>query len=107
MTYEDHTIAIGDLVIRDVHGFNPAGVYVRQISGKTAGISVAEIIISAVADGYGQEALDEQNAEAERYPLSQKEYWRGRLVGKATDGSDGHTMTNEEFEEDWAESELD
>ena len=84
--------------IHDVHGYNPAGVYVRRISGKTESISVAEIIISAVGDGYAQEELDAENAEAERYPLGVKEFWRSRLVGKATYGKDGHPMTDEEFE---------
>lgn len=105
LPYPDHTVTIGDLVIHDVHGYNPAGVYVRRISGKTEGISVAEIIISAVGDGYAQEELDAENAEAERYPLGVKEFWRSRLVDKATYGKDGHPMTDEEFESGWAEGE--
>ena len=105
LPYADHTVTIGDLVIHDVHGYNPAGVYVRRISGKTEGISVAEIIISAVGDGYDQEELDAENAEAERYPLGVKEFWRSRLVGKATYGKDSHPMTDKEFESDWAEGE--
>jgi death-on-curing protein len=105
LPYEDHTIQVGELAIHDVHGYNPAGVYVRRISGKTEGISVAEIIISAVGDAYAQEELDAENAEAERHPLGAKEYWRGRLVGKATYGADQHLLTNEEFDADWAESE--
>lgn len=104
LTYTDHRITLGDLTIDDVHGFNPAGVYVRRISGKTEGISVAEIVISVVGDGYAQEELDAENAEAERYPLGPKEYWRGRLVGTAL-YDDGHTMTDEEFEAEWAEGE--
>jgi death-on-curing protein len=102
--YEGHRIDLGDLTITDVSGFNPAGVYVRRISGKTEGISVAEIIISVVGDRYAQEQLDAENAEAGRYPLGSKEYWRGRLVGEAT-FTDGHVMTDEEFEAEWAESE--
>ena len=105
LPYADHTVTIGELVIHDVHGYHPAGVYVRRISGKTEGISVAEIIISAVGDGYAQEEFDAENAEAERYPLGVKEFWRSRLVGKATYGKDGHPMTDEEFESDWAEGE--
>lgn len=66
LPYEDHTVRVGDLVIHDVHGYNPAGVYVRRIGGKTSGISVAEIIISAVGDRYAQEELDAENAEADR-----------------------------------------
>jgi death-on-curing protein len=104
LPYQDHTVHIGDLMIRDVHGYNPAGVYVRRISGKTEGISVAEIIISLVGDGYAQEGLDAENAEAERYPLGAKEFWRARLVGTATYGPDRHLLTDEEFEADWAES---
>ena len=104
LPFAENTISIGDLTIRDVHGYNPAAVYVRRISGKTEGISVAEIIISMVGDGYAQEELDAENAEAERYPLGAKEFWRARTVGKATYGSDGHVMTDEEFEADWDES---
>jgi death on curing protein len=104
LPYQDHTLQIGDLVIHDVHGYNPAGVYVRRISGKTEGITVAEVIISAVGDGYAQEELDADNAEAERYPLGAKEFWRTRLVGSATYGLDKHLMTNDEFDADWAES---
>jgi death on curing protein len=105
LAYTDHAVRLGDLTISDVHGFNPAGVYVRRISGKTDGISVAEVIISVVGDGYAQEELDAENAEADLYPLASKEFWRGRLVGKATYGADGHGMTDEEFERDWAEGE--
>jgi death-on-curing protein len=104
LPYTDGTIQIGELIIRDVHGYNPAGVYVRRISGKTDGISVAEIIISVVGDGYAQEELDAENDEAQRYPLGPKEFWRSRLVGKAPYGADSHPMTDAEFEADWNES---
>lgn len=104
LPYENHTVHVGDLVIHDVHGYNPAGVYLRRISGKTQGISVAEIIISVVGDSYAQEELDAENAEAERYPLGAKEYWRARLVGKAAYGPDDHLLTDQEFEADWSES---
>lgn len=105
LSYTDNAVEIGDLTVYDVHGYNPAGVYVRRISGKTDGISVAEIIISVVGDQYAQEELDAENDEAERYPLGPKEYWRSRLVGNATYGIDAHPMTDDEFEADWAESE--
>ncbi len=75
LPYTDHTVNIGDVVVRDVHGYNPAGVYVRRVSGKTDGISVAEIIVTVVGDGYAQEELDAENAEAERHPLGPKEFW--------------------------------
>jgi death-on-curing protein len=107
LAYDEHSVQIGDLTIDDVHGYNPAGVYVRRVSGKTEGISVGEIIISVVGDGYAQEELDVENEEAERYPLGAKEFWRARLVGKAMHGRDHHPMTAEEFEADWAESEQD
>lgn len=103
--YSNNEVKIGEIVIGDVHGYNPAGVYVRRVSGKTEGISVGEIIISVVGDGYAQEELDAKNAEAERYPLGAKEFWRARLVGKAVYGGDEHLMTDEEFERDWSESE--
>jgi death-on-curing protein len=106
LAYTDNTIHIGEVAVRDVHGYNPAGIYVRRVSGKTDGISVAEIIITVVGDQYAQEELDAENAEAMRFPLGPKEFWRNRLVGKATYGQDGHPMTDAEFEADWAEGEV-
>ena len=103
LPYENNTIRVGEHLIHEVHGYNPAAVYVRRLSGKTEGLSISEIIISVVGDGYAQEELDAENAEAARYPLGPKEYWRGRMVGKYTYGPDGHLMTNEDFEADWAE----
>ncbi len=105
LRYENDTIRIGDIQINDVHGYNPAAVYVRRLSGKADGISVAEIIISVVGDAYAQEELDAENAEAQRHPLGPKAYWRARLVGKATYGADQHPMTDVEFEAEWQESE--
>jgi death-on-curing protein len=103
LPYEHNTIRVGEHLIHEIHGYNPAAVYVRRLSGKTEGLSISEIIISVVGDGYAQEEFDAENAEAARYPLGPKEYWRGRTVGKYTYGADGHLMTNEEFEADWAE----
>ena len=74
-------------------------VYVRRFAHD---LSIYEIMI-AQHDGYAQEGLDDENKEAERYPLGPKEYWRSEMVGKATYGADNHLMTNEEFEEDWAQ----
>lgn len=68
-------------------------------------VSVAEITISAVGEGYAQEELDAENEGAGRYPLGPKEFWRARLVGHATFGLDEHPMTDEEFEAEWADSE--
>jgi len=102
LPYENNTIRVGEHLIHEIHGYNPAAVYVRRLSGKTEGLSISEIIISVVGDGYAQEELDAENAEAARYPLGPKEYWRGRMVGKYTYGADGHLMTNEDFEADWA-----
>jgi prophage maintenance system killer protein len=103
LPYENNTIRVGEHLIHEIHGYNPAAVYVRRLSGKTEGLSISEVIISVVGDGYAQEELDAENAEAARYPLGPKEYWRGRMVGKYTYGRDGHLMTNEDFEADWAE----
>lgn len=103
LPYENSTIRIGEHLIHEIYGYNPAAVYVRRLSGKTEGLSISEIIISVVGDGYAQEELDAENAEAGRYPLGPKEYWRGRMVGKYTYGSDGQLMTNEDFEADWTE----
>lgn len=103
LPYQDHTIRLGDLVIPDVHGYNPAMVYLRRITGKVDGISVAEVMISVVGDRYAQDELDVENFEAIRYPLGAKEYWRGRMVGKYSIG--GRLMTNADFETEWAEGE--
>jgi hypothetical protein len=55
-----------------------------RISGKTDGISVAEIIatVGDAYDAYAQEELDAENAEATRHPLGAKEYRRADLLGK-------------------------
>lgn len=89
-------------------GLNPDGyccwwnthtvaVYVRRLSDD---LSVAEIHMTR-HDGLAQEELDRENAEAERYPLGPKEYWRGKMVGKYRYGPDQHLLTDEEFEADW------
>jgi death on curing protein len=101
LPYTAHVVRIGDLEITDVHGYNPASVYVRRVSGKIAGLSVADIIIAVVGDGYSEEELDAENDEAARYPLGAKEYWRGRMVGKYRTGTDGHLMSDAEFEAEW------
>ena len=72
-------------------------VYVRRFADD---LSIYEIMI-AQHDGYAQEELDDENEEAERYPLGPKEYWRGKQVSKYLYGQDHHLMTNEEFEADW------
>jgi hypothetical protein len=72
-------------------------VYVRRYSYD---LSVAEIHM-ARHDGIFQEELDEQNRQAEAYALGPKEYWRGEMVGKYTYGTDGHLMTDADFEEHW------
>lgn len=69
LSYNDQTIHIGEVAIGDVHGYNPAAVYVRRVSDKSDGISVGEIIISVIGDRYAQEELDAENEEAQRYPL--------------------------------------
>lgn len=76
---------------------NGEGVFVRRISNDLSAIEVH----LARHDGLAQEELDEQNRQAEAYPLGPKEYWRGEMVGKYRTGADAHLMTDEEFEEDW------
>lgn len=95
---EDGTINVGGVKVP--WNSCAVGVYVRRISRD---LSVSEICI-AHHDGLAQEELDAKNEEAERYPAGPKEYWRTEMVGKYTYGADGHSMTNEEFEADWAES---
>ena len=46
-----------------------------------------------------QEELEPENAEARRYPLGAKEFWRNRLVGKASYGQDVHLMTDAELKQ--------
>jgi hypothetical protein len=53
---------------------NTVSVYVRRYSDD---LSVCEIHI-ARHDGLAQEELDEQNRQAEVYPLGPKEYWRSK-----------------------------
>ena len=95
---ENRDLDIGGLKIHNP-GF--LDVYVRRSS---ADLSIIEIHM-ARHDGLSQEQLDEQNRQAEVYPLGAKEYWRGEMVGKYTYGADQHPMTEEEFEEDWPEGE--
>lgn len=76
-------------------------VYVRRFAHD---LSIYEIMI-AQHDGYDNEQAEQENMEAERYPLGPKEYWRSKMVGKYTYGEDHHLMTNEEFEDEWNEVE--
>jgi hypothetical protein len=73
-------------------------VFVRRASDD---LSIMEVHI-ARHDGLAQEQLDQENMEADRYPLGPKEYWRSKMVGSFQYGTDGHRMTEEEFEADWA-----
>ena len=107
------TIGIGDKTVTvnlsrtgiDPDGYpgwwktHTVGVYVRRMSDD---LSICEIHMAS-HDGYAQEVLDEQNRQAQIFPLGPKEYWRGEMVGKDTYGADGHLMTNADFEEDWDE----
>lgn len=77
------------------------GVYVRRMS---TDLSVIEVSL-AFHDGLAQEELDQQNAEASRYPLGDKEYWRAAMVGKYQTGLAGRLMTEEDFEEYWSDGE--
>ena len=76
-------------------------VYVRRFAHD---LSIYEIMI-AQHDGYAQEELEQENMEAARYPLGPKEYWRTKMVGKYLSEEDAHVMTNEDFEQMWAEGE--
>ena len=75
-------------------------VYVRRLSSD---LQIAEIHM-ARHDGLCSEELEEQNRQAEIYPLGPKEYWRGVMVGNYTYGEDQHLMTSDDFEKDWEES---
>lgn len=97
-TVKDGVLDAGGVKV-PIEWAEPVCVYVRRRSDD---LSVIEIAL-ADHDGLAEEELREQNEEAERYPLGPKEYWRGVMVGHYTYGADGHTMTDEEFEQDWAE----
>lgn len=77
----------------------PASVYVRRLSSD---LSVAEIAL-ARHDGLAQEQLDEQNRQAEIYPLGPREYWRSEMVGRYRYGPDMHLMTDADFETEFDE----
>jgi hypothetical protein len=79
------------------------GIYVRRSSKD---LSVMEVHI-AFHDGFAQEALDQENFEAERHPGGPREYWRAKSVGKDLYGPDQHLMTEADFEREWAEAEAD
>lgn len=64
--FDDDTIRVGEHRVHGIHSFNPAAVYIRRLGGKTEGLSISEIIISVVGDGYAQGELDAENAEAAR-----------------------------------------
>lgn len=98
-TAVDGVLDIGGVKIDLGNWIGPIAVYVRRSSKD---LSVIEIAL-ARHDGLAQEQLDEQNAEAERYPGGPKEYWRGEMVGKYAYGIDNHVMTEAEFEADWDE----
>jgi hypothetical protein len=91
----DDTLDIGGVLIRWTGG--AVGVYVRRLSTT---LEVVEISL-ARHDGLAQEELDNENDEAQRYPLGPKEYWRSKMVGKYRTGADQHLLTDAEFEEDW------
>ena len=102
------TIGIGENIVQLLLGSpgrpgwwntGTVSVYVRRFADD---LSIAEIHM-AKHDGYSQEELDNENEEADRYPLGPKEYWRTKQVGKYLYGQDQHVMTNEEFEQEWAE----
>jgi hypothetical protein len=37
LTYENDTIRVGGHLIHEIHGYNPAAVYVRRLSGQDRG----------------------------------------------------------------------
>lgn len=57
----------------------------------------------ANSDYLAEEEAMEQHAEANRYPLGPKEYWRPIMVGNYWSSTNGGYMTDEDFEAFWAE----
>lgn len=77
-------------------------IYVRRRSSDPPVVEIAADLDGALAE----EELLCDAAEAERYPLGPKEYWRTRSVGCWHYGSDDHVMTEADFEEFWADGEV-
>jgi hypothetical protein len=99
----DGVLDVGGVEVRLDARWHEIPVYARRSS---ADLSVTEVLI-AVHDGFAEEELESDNAEAARYPLGPKEYWRSKSVGKARYGPDQHFMTDEDFEEFWSEADDD
>jgi len=95
----DGVLDVGGVAVRLNVRWSDIGVYVRRSSDD---LSIVEVEV-AMHDGPQQEELDVFNAEAERYPLGPKEYWRSKEVGRYWYGPDRHPMTNDEFEAEWTE----
>ncbi|HSH58719.1 MAG TPA: hypothetical protein VK988_03565 [Acidimicrobiales bacterium] len=96
----DDLLDIGGLKLPVPVHHDAVPVYVRR---RASDLSILEIEI-AFHDGPEQEELHAKEAEADRYPLGRKEYWRSAMVGKYTYGADNHPMTEEEFVKEWAEA---
>ena len=90
---------VGGVTVRLPVRWQRVPVYVRRC---TNDLAIVEVAI-AVDDSLAQEELDAENAEADRYPLGPKEYWRSKMVGKDRHGPDEHLMTEDDFEEFWDE----
>lgn len=98
---DNGVLDVGGVNVRLPVQWSDVPVYVRR---SAVDLSVIEVAI-AMHDGLAEEQLEAQNDEAERYPLGPKEYWRSSSVGKTTYGSDQHPMTEDDFEEFWADGE--
>jgi hypothetical protein len=100
--YEDDTIEIGDLVIDDFLGGEPASVWVRKVGDDPEDQCVCEIIIAPdmCDQQYKQEELEARNAAAAVYPSAGRSR-RGKMVGHY--GNEGDLMTDSQFEEYWGD----
>lgn len=104
LTYADNAIEIGDLTVHDVHGYNPAGVYVRRISGKAEGSpwqrsSFPWSVMGTPKKSSTPRTLKRSGTQRREGVLAESPRWQG------TYGRDGHPLTDDEFEADWAEAE--
>lgn len=96
---DDGVLDVGGLKLHLPVRHTGVAVYVRRY---TDDLTIAEIAVD-LHGALAEEALDAENAEAERYPLGPKEYWHSKMVGKSPYGPDQHLMTADDFEEFWAE----
>lgn len=96
---DDGVLNVGGVELRIPVTWPRVPVYVRRSSDD---LTLAEVVI-ALDDALAEEQLAAESAEADRYALGPRVYWRSKAVGKWTYGPDQHPMTEQDFAEFWDE----